>query len=110
MLQIVPFDLLLDTKTVLVNPTFGESSLAVGGADADLIAGDLLVDFKVRTKGAMQIWRHVPELSPPPDASVWARRKARLAAPGRRKRTATRRGAWPFLLTQPGPREGNSLV
>jgi hypothetical protein len=50
MLQIVPFDLLLDNNTVLVNPTFGESSIAVGGADADLIAGDLVVDFKVTTK------------------------------------------------------------
>lgn len=53
MLQIAPFDLLLDSNTVLLNPTFGEASRAVGGADADLIAGDLLVDFKVTTTNAI---------------------------------------------------------
>ena len=47
MLEIVPFGSLLHKKTVLLNPTFEESSVLVGGADADLIAGDLLIDFKV---------------------------------------------------------------
>lgn len=46
LLEIVPFDDLLDDKLLLLNPTFGQASLLVGGADTDLIAGDLLVDFK----------------------------------------------------------------
>jgi hypothetical protein len=54
LLEIVPFDSLVHRKTMLLNPTFGESSLLVGGADADLIAGDLLVDFKVTKQGEMQ--------------------------------------------------------
>jgi hypothetical protein len=54
MLEIVPFDSLVHRKTMLLNPTFGESSVLVGGADADLIAGDLLVDFKVTKQGEMQ--------------------------------------------------------
>jgi hypothetical protein len=51
MLAIVPFDSLLHSKVVLLNPDFKEPSELVGGADADLIAGDLLVDFKVTKKG-----------------------------------------------------------
>jgi hypothetical protein len=51
MLAIVPFDSLLQSKVVLLNPTFRESSELVGGADADLITGDVLVDFKVTKKG-----------------------------------------------------------
>lgn len=50
LLAIVPFDDLLHDRVLLLNPTFGMASLLVGGADADLIAGDLLVDFKVTTK------------------------------------------------------------
>ncbi len=53
MLAIVPFDALLHKRIMLLNPTFGESSQLVGGADADLIAGDLLVDFKVTKKPQM---------------------------------------------------------
>ena len=33
-----------------MNPTCGESSRTVGGADADLITGDLLIDFKTTAK------------------------------------------------------------
>ena len=46
LLAIVPFDRLLHAKVMLLNPAFGESSELVGGADADLICGDLLLDFK----------------------------------------------------------------
>ena len=53
MLEIVPWDFLVDGETLLLNPTFGESSAMVGGADADLIAGDLLIDIKTTTKKAM---------------------------------------------------------
>ncbi len=50
LLAIVPFDELLHDKLMLLNPNFSQSSRLVGGADADLIAGDLLVDFKTTTK------------------------------------------------------------
>lgn len=53
MLGIVPFDSLLCGDSLFLNPDFGESSRFVGGADADLIPGDLLVDFKVTKKCEM---------------------------------------------------------
>ncbi len=46
LLAVVPFPALLNDRLMLLNPIFGESSHLVGGADTDLIAGDLLVDFK----------------------------------------------------------------
>ncbi len=46
LLALVPFSELLHDKTLLLNPDFPEASHFVGGADADLIAGDMLVDFK----------------------------------------------------------------
>ena len=53
LLTVVPFDALLHKKVMLLNPTFGEASLLVGGADADLITGDMLVDFKTTKKNSM---------------------------------------------------------
>jgi hypothetical protein len=53
MLAIVPFELLLEPQVVLLNPDFREASELVGGADADLITGDVLVDFKVTKEGAV---------------------------------------------------------
>jgi len=50
MLAIVPYASLLHDKTVLLNPTFGPTSLLVLAGDCDLISGDMLVDFKA-TKG-----------------------------------------------------------
>jgi hypothetical protein len=55
MLAIVPFDVLLHKEVLLLNPTFKDSSLLVGGADTDLIAGDLLVDFKTTKRSEMQV-------------------------------------------------------
>jgi hypothetical protein len=46
MLAMVPFDRLLHSEVMLLNPTFGQTSALVGSADADLITGDMLVDFK----------------------------------------------------------------
>lgn len=46
LLEIVPLPALLDSTTLHLNPIFGDSSAAVGGADTDLITGDLLVDIK----------------------------------------------------------------
>jgi hypothetical protein len=54
-LAIMPFESLLHEKILLLNPTFGETSRLVGGADADLIAGNLLVDFKVTKRGEMDV-------------------------------------------------------
>jgi len=55
LLAIVPFDDLLHDKMLLLNPTFGEASHLVGGADTDLIAGELLVDFKTTKKGEINV-------------------------------------------------------
>jgi hypothetical protein len=55
MLDIVPFKSLLHSEVVLLNPNFKESSQLVGGADTDLIAGDLMVDFKVSAKDEMSV-------------------------------------------------------
>jgi hypothetical protein len=53
MLAITPFESLLHDKVLLLNPTFGEASRLVGGADTDLIAGDMLVDFKTTKADSM---------------------------------------------------------
>ncbi len=53
LLEIAPFDKLIHNKNVFLNPTFGETSKLVGGADADLITGDILVDLKTITKSEM---------------------------------------------------------
>lgn len=54
LLAIVPPEVLVNQQTMLLNPTFEESSMLVGGADADLITGDMLVDFKVTKKTSMK--------------------------------------------------------
>lgn len=46
LLAVVPFDRLLHPTTLLLNPSFGESSVLVGGADADIISGDRLIEIK----------------------------------------------------------------
>ena len=51
MLCIVPFETLIHDRMMLLNPTFGESSRLVGGADADLITGNTLVDIKTVKRG-----------------------------------------------------------
>lgn len=50
MLEVTPFDRLLEQNPIILNPNFGKSSMALGGADADFIAGDLLIDIKVKSK------------------------------------------------------------
>ena len=55
MLAVVPFDALLHDKDLLLNPAFGQTSQLVGGADADLIVGDMLVDIKATTSNTMQV-------------------------------------------------------
>ncbi len=46
LLEIVPYASLTDPSTMSLNPTFGWGSELVGGADADLIIGDTLIDIK----------------------------------------------------------------
>jgi hypothetical protein len=53
LLAIVPFNALIHPQIMLLNPTFGEKSSLVGGADTDLITGDMLVDFKTTKAGEM---------------------------------------------------------
>jgi hypothetical protein len=55
LLAIVPFHELIHPQRVLLNPLFGETFSAVGGADADLITGDMLVDFKTTKSDEMQV-------------------------------------------------------
>jgi hypothetical protein len=55
LLAIVPFDDLLHKEVLLLNPTFGQASLLVGGADTDLITGDLLVDLKTTKNGEIDV-------------------------------------------------------
>jgi hypothetical protein len=45
--------MLMHDDVLLLNPNFGASSRIVRGADADLIAGDMLVDFKATKKERM---------------------------------------------------------
>jgi hypothetical protein len=54
LLAVVPFDALLDDKLLVLNPNFGEASKLVGGADTDLITGDMLVDFKTTKSSELQ--------------------------------------------------------
>lgn len=49
------------SQPLLLNPTFGRMSQAVGGADADLIAGDVLVEIKT-TRHARMERDHVRQL------------------------------------------------
>lgn len=46
MVSIIESDRFISKETCYLNPTFGTASILVGGADADLIIGDLLVDIK----------------------------------------------------------------
>jgi hypothetical protein len=55
LLEIVPFDTLIHPQIMLLNPNFGETSALVGEADADLITGDMLVDFKTTKGGETQV-------------------------------------------------------
>ena len=54
MLAVVPFGELVPNRRVLLNPTFGPASFVVGGADADLIVGDLLIDVKTTKQATVR--------------------------------------------------------
>ena len=46
LLEAVPWRELVPGLPVVLNPTFGQASKRVGGADADVISGNRLIDFK----------------------------------------------------------------
>lgn len=46
-----------------MNPSFGASSALVGGADADLIAGDELIDWKVVKRPRQGLRSHLAQLA-----------------------------------------------
>jgi hypothetical protein len=46
MLLIVPINEFINHNNYLLNPSFGESSSLIGGADTDLIIDDILIDIK----------------------------------------------------------------
>lgn len=54
MLDVVPFTEFQLNRRVLLNPTFGTASLEIGGADADLITGDLLIDLKTTKQDTIE--------------------------------------------------------
>ena len=54
LLSIVPFGAICDTRPLLLNPSFHEASHIIGGADADLICGDTLIDVKTVNERSAQ--------------------------------------------------------
>jgi len=61
LLAVVPFDRLIHPDRMLLNPTFGRASALVGSADADLVSGDTLLDFKT-TKSSEVRGEHMDQL------------------------------------------------
>ena len=51
----MPLDQFKAKKKCFLNPTFGDASRAIGGADADLILDDLLLDIKVKKDAAIRV-------------------------------------------------------
>lgn len=49
----------IDSKGCILNPAFGEAAALVGGADADLMIDNTLIDLKTTKKTAVQC-RHLP--------------------------------------------------
>ena len=46
LISIIPLQVFKASRRCLLNPTFGEASFLVGGADAYLINGDMIIDIK----------------------------------------------------------------
>lgn len=49
----IPLDQFKAKQKYFLNPTFGDASRAIAGADADIIIDDLLLDIKVRKDAAI---------------------------------------------------------
>lgn len=52
---LVPWDRFRPDEALLLNPEFGEGSMAVGGADADLLVDDTVIEIKTRAKQALNL-------------------------------------------------------
>lgn len=61
LLSVVPYDAILSKGPLVLNPVFGSASRAVGGADADFVAGGVLVEIKTFVKARMTS-EHVDQL------------------------------------------------
>lgn len=55
LLEIAPCDHLIRPGRLFLNPDFGNASTALGGADADIIADDRLIEIKVVTKSEVTV-------------------------------------------------------
>jgi hypothetical protein len=55
LIEIVSPETFTSQKAVFLNPTFGKASSLVGGADADVILDDLLIDIKTIQKFELQL-------------------------------------------------------
>lgn len=55
LLDLVPWDTFLERGPVFVNPHFGRGSKRLGGADADLVLGDAMVDIKTSARCSIGI-------------------------------------------------------
>lgn len=58
---IIPGDVFVAKENCILNPTFGDSSKDIGGADADLILDDLLIDIKTTKilRCERRMWRQL---------------------------------------------------
>jgi hypothetical protein len=52
---VVPWQEFAPRRRVILNPTFGDGSVELGGADADLLVDDVLVDIKVWTEQRLDL-------------------------------------------------------
>lgn len=60
MYEIIPVDEFKGKTSVFLNPTFGQASELVGGADADLIIDGCLIDIKtVKEPDVKKVWRQL---------------------------------------------------
>lgn len=59
--SIIPRGMFIAEHTCVLNPSFGDASILVGGADTDLIIDDTLIDFKV-VRDFNQFSRHICQL------------------------------------------------
>ena len=57
LLAIAPLDKFTNGRPLVLNPDFGESSRSIGGADVDLIVGQMMLDIKTTTATSCKsIW------------------------------------------------------
>lgn len=55
LLEVVPFEAFRPKRQLTMNPSFGEGSYWVGGADSDVMVDGLLIDLKTVTKAELSL-------------------------------------------------------